>query len=359
VLALGICVLLDLGLGRLLIDDPDGELRRADDVYHHGLEPNRQDTASWGGRRFPFATNSLGLRDFAPRNVPLESQAYRVLFMGDSFTEGIGIAYPETFSGLLASSLAPNGIEVLNAGVVGYSPKLYALKTRHLIEEVGLRFDALYVMLDNSDIPNEVIYESYGEGRSALSRTRSRVGRWLTRNSYAAHALGELTGRSRRASWNAAGMPFADDLDNSVFDDPEFLARGHWDEDYKYAEHGFALAETNMAELVTLCRRHGIALTIVVYPWPLNIEYGERDHVQVRFWRAFSNAHDVAFVDLYAEFIPPEEEEGGASREDDHAALFIEGDVHWSALGHATVAGALEPLIRRTAGLRAPLSALP
>lgn len=342
VLSLGVCALLDLALGQLLIDRTGAGLRRADDVYHHGLEPNYQGQTRWGKRPFPFATNSLGLRDFAPREVALETDAYRVLFMGDSFTEGIGVAYPETFTGLLASRLASDGVEVLNAGVVGYSPKLYARKTRHLIEEVGLRIDALYVMLDNSDIQNELLYEHYGAPRSASARARSSALRWLKRNSYAVHTLAGLAAQQQRIAWNAAGVPFADDLDNSLFEDPEYRAHGHWNESYKYAEQGFSLAEANMAELVALCRKHGVDMTLVVYPWPLNIAYRERDHVQTRFWRSFAEDHDIAFVDLYAEFIPAKGEAGGAN---DHAPLFIAGDVHWSPLGHAKVAGVLTPVI--------------
>lgn len=342
VLSLGVCVLLDFALGQFLIDRTGAGLRRADDVYHHGLEPNYQGHARWGQQSFPFATNSLGLRDFAPRDVSLETDAYRVLFMGDSFTEGIGVAYPETFTGVLASRLSSHGIEVLNAGVVGYSPKLYARKTRHLVEEVGLRIDALIVMLDNSDIQNELLYEHYGTPRPALARARSSILRWLKRNSYATHRLAEWTEQKRRIAWNAAGVPFADDLDNSLFDDPEYRAHGHWNESYKYAERGFSLSEANMAELVALCRKHQIDMTLVVYPWPLNIAYGERDHIQTRFWRSFAERHDIAFVDLYAKFIPAEGEPG---REDDHAPLFIPGDVHWSPLGHAKVAGILTPVI--------------
>ena len=76
-----------------------------------------------------------------------------------------------------------------------------------------------------------------------------------------------------------------------------------------------------------------------------NIELGERNHVQVEYWREFSAAHGVAFVDLYALFIP-EPDADAIVDVGDPAGLFIEGDVHWNAQGHRAVADALEPVVR-------------
>jgi lysophospholipase L1-like esterase len=343
--SLGLCFALDLALGRLLEPATVAGMRRPDAVYHHGLVANRQGSLRWGGRTYPFATNSLGFRDFAPREVPLRTDGHRVVFIGDSFTEGIGVAYPETFTGRLARRLAPAGIEVLNAGVIGYGPKLYKRKVRQLVEARGLEFDALFVMLDNSDVPNAIVYAGWGAPRPPLERGWESLQRWLRTHSFAARALFRLAERERRIAWNASGMPFADDLDNSYFDDPEFLTDGHWDETYAYAERGLALASGHMSELAALCRRHGIAMTIVVYPWPRNIELGERNHVQVEYWRRFSAAQDVAFVDLYALFIP-EPDADAIVDVGDPAGLFIEGDVHWNAQGHRAVADALEPVVR-------------
>jgi hypothetical protein len=64
--------------------------------------------------------NSRGLRD---REIPYERQsAFRVLVLGDSFTEGLQVPVESTFSKLLEQRLGNAGapIEVLNAGVSGY-----------------------------------------------------------------------------------------------------------------------------------------------------------------------------------------------------------------------------------------------
>jgi hypothetical protein len=44
-------------------------------------------------------TDSLGFKDASRRAVP---DRRRILFIGDSFTEGVGLPYEQTFVGLFA-----------------------------------------------------------------------------------------------------------------------------------------------------------------------------------------------------------------------------------------------------------------
>ena len=145
---------------------PPSDHRVRSEAYHHGLAPNRQVIEAWGLSRYRYATNSLGFKDSSPRMIDPKGGGTRVLFMGDSFTEGKGFAFPETFVGRVASELAGRGIEVLNGAVDSYSPVIYRQKVKYLLEKVGLRFDALVVFLDVSDIHDEARkYPLDAEGR--------------------------------------------------------------------------------------------------------------------------------------------------------------------------------------------------
>jgi lysophospholipase L1-like esterase len=74
---------------------------------------------------FEFRTNELGLRRDIATAIPKPHALRRVLVLGDSQTDGY-VANPESFSALLEASLrgalATDAVEVLNAGVSGYSP---------------------------------------------------------------------------------------------------------------------------------------------------------------------------------------------------------------------------------------------
>src|SRR6202035_1175968 len=73
-------------------------------VYHHGLAPNFDGYENWGDTRYRVFTNSLGFRDASVRDVPTRSSVHRVILMGDSFTEGLGVNFEDSYAGLLSAA---------------------------------------------------------------------------------------------------------------------------------------------------------------------------------------------------------------------------------------------------------------
>ena len=76
-------------------------------------------------------------------------------FIGDSFTEGIGLNYEDTFVGMFANKRKNQ--KIINLGVESYSPKIYYKKIQHLIND-GFVFKNLIIFFDISDILNENFY---------------------------------------------------------------------------------------------------------------------------------------------------------------------------------------------------------
>lgn len=66
---------------------------------HHGLAPMSESEARWGKAVYDIRVNSLGMKDSAARRVPAKASRHRIVFLGDSFTEGIGLDYKDTFVG--------------------------------------------------------------------------------------------------------------------------------------------------------------------------------------------------------------------------------------------------------------------
>src|SRR4051812_31502051 len=104
-------------------------------VYDHGFAADFDGFDVWGEARYRLITDSLGFKDASTREVPLTSAARRILLIGDSFTEGIGQPFENTFAGLLAEEGAkrPDKTEFLNAGVASYSPTIYYAKVKYLL----------------------------------------------------------------------------------------------------------------------------------------------------------------------------------------------------------------------------------
>lgn len=77
-------------------------------VYHHTFKNNFKILHPGSpGRAEPvdIFINSLGFRDKTIREIALESSNHRILFMGDSFTEGGLLDYADTFVGRIDSDL--------------------------------------------------------------------------------------------------------------------------------------------------------------------------------------------------------------------------------------------------------------
>ena len=101
-----------------------------DPVFDHSLAPKFDGYDVWGEARYRLITDSLSFKDSSVREVPLQSTSRRVLIIGDSFAEGIGLPFERTFAGLLeqAGQARPDKVEFLDAGVASYSPSIYFKK---------------------------------------------------------------------------------------------------------------------------------------------------------------------------------------------------------------------------------------
>jgi len=106
-----------------------------------------------------YRINSLGLRD-DELTIEKPPNTFRILILGDSFTEGIGVNSSETFSKrlqtMLDTAISDYDCQVVNAGVGSYSPLLeYIYLSRY-----GLQLDPDLVILnfDLSDVYDDIQY---------------------------------------------------------------------------------------------------------------------------------------------------------------------------------------------------------
>jgi hypothetical protein len=350
-------LLLDLVAGLLFIPADYHSFRRSHPVYHHGFYPHMNTSTKWGDRVYPLVTNSLGFIDSAPREVPLRSDEKRILLLGDSFTEGVGVGYEETFAGRLQALLRNQHIEFLNAGAVSYSPKLYYLKTQYLIEQQGLKFDELIVLIDISDIQDEMLYQSFKPGEeNFVADLSEKVRKKLSRASYLYFSLSgmfkqappqhNVSGEDKDKQWADIHVWKAQLNPKLMENIGYYKTRGMWTIDAsvfrKWGERGLELATENMSRLVALCNSNHIKLTLVVYPWPEQIFSHDLNSIQVSHWETFAADHQAGFLNLFPLFITGEEPRAVYDK------FFIPGDEHWNAAGHALVADALYRYIEKT-----------
>jgi len=321
--------------------------RKANPIYHHDLAANiNAFKADWGGLNYLISINSLGFKDTAPREVPLTTTQPRLLIIGDSFTEGVGVEYPDTFAGKLDTHLAKKNISVLNAAATSYAPIIYYRKVKYLIETKGIQFDRLMVFVDLSDMEDEALGYEFDENENVISRgSIAHIGRTnVTDNSKP-----EL--RKPKASFKQFFT------DNTVFlaqlrnlskyikrvrkpwDRSLNKRRGMWTLDdalYKeYGAKGVKLAELHMTQLKQLVDKHHIKMTLVIYPWPDQIYHKDINSKHVKVWQNWSRQNNVTLINLFPTFINMGDPKQTITDN------FFQGDVHWNKQGHDVVYQAL------------------
>lgn len=311
--------------------------RIANPVYDHGFAADFDGYDIWGEARYRLITNNLGFKDFAVRDVPLKSNSRRVLLMGDSFAEGIGMTVDNSFAGQLerAGQERADKVEFLNAAVASYSPVIYYKKIKYLLER-GLQFDEVVLLSDSSDVEDEATsyfcidddpkYHSFcttppgAAPEPAIkrdffidhfvvtNRVRVTVKRWIQ------SALGNrrhaIENDHNRIGWTTENP-----------DPARYRPLG--------VDGGIARSLQNMTKLAELLASRGIPLTIVVYPWAQQIAQNDRDSRQVALWRDFCRTHCKTFINLFPIFFAAADHD-----KDWYEHLYILGDDHFSAAGN-------------------------
>lgn len=357
-------IIADLLLARVFISYSDKTFRTSHYYYHHGLVPNQKAIAQWYNISYPLYTNSLGFRDSEIRDIALKTHKRRILIMGDSHSEGVGLPFEDTFTGQLIKMTDNSETEILNASAVSYSPRIYYLKTRYLIEEVGLEFDELVVLIDLSDLQNEIVYEGFEPQRyNRRQKTWFNFTRAAFNRSFTFHTINNIrqarqTNRFIKKSelfdeyrkedahvdaLNLYASFFSGFDDKTMLSNPLFHGVGLWmyDNDFvELAKKGLETGGENMAKLAALCLKHGIPMTITVHPWPQQIQRGDAEDLYVTYWKEFAEEHELGFINFYPLFIdPPVSAALGIE-------FFIPGDNHWNKNGNWVVAQKLNELLQ-------------
>jgi len=131
--------------------------------WHHDLAPNQNSMRPWGKILYPFRTDRYGFRTGACAPGEDDKRKPAIFAIGDSFTEGLGVPYEETFAGLMACQAAREGKAVWNLGVMSFSPIIYHRKIRAAAEKLGIKPTEIYVFLDLSDITDDAIIYRVGD----------------------------------------------------------------------------------------------------------------------------------------------------------------------------------------------------
>lgn len=342
--------------------------------YHHNFVKNGISYESGRLGDYTIYTNSLGFKDKSNRKISHKTDTQRIVFIGDSFTEGILLNYEDTYVGMIDSMLADKDIEVLNAGRVSYSPIIYWRKVKYLIERNNLKFDELVVFIDISDIDDEASYYDISEDGNVISQinpdldisdvTRDYGISWLISNenigsirlflkehfiitSFIVNNLHDLffeDSLEAQSNIELENQTVKDSVDTKTFINTwDYVLndyRSNWTFDDLYYDQFGEIGKERMIKYMNmlneLCNEKNIELTVVVYPWPSQIWYEDLNSRHVKIWEEWTDDNDVNFINLFPSFIKLNLTE--TEKLDIMSEYYIPYDLHYNREGNKLIA---------------------
>ena len=326
-----------------------------DSIISHTFKPNGE----YYSKSYNVFTNSLGFKDYAIREIDLNRDK-RLLIMGDSFTEGVWLSWENTFPGMIADSLIKFDIEVLNAGVASYSPFIHWKKLEYLIKDVGLRLNNLVVFIDISDISNEIDYRGkYEKNSSFLIENEIKNSRQS--NNILVNEIEDL--KTKIFTLLKYNFIFFYNLSDLIYDlimsssihktslmekinkVPWWMDKNHFHSNWPLKtrdnwqgkiDHGQSLMEESMDNIIAICTKENIDVTIAVYPWPNSIMFNDFYSEHIKNWNLYCKNKNIKFLNLYPLFFEPNMSK--SEREKIIYSNYILRDFHFNEVGHRKIA---------------------
>ena len=309
-----------------------------DSLRGYAYAPNLRRRITTADYDYEFATNTLGMR--AAELDTGTPPRTRILVVGESYTQGLGVALRDTWAHHLEQAL--DGSRAYNAGVSGYNMRQERLTARHFVPVIKphlimagaygpayIRMDDPYVIVPGGASPlrrSEAVRVRVVEGGILLPAFETPAPRditfWADRHWYfGGHALHALS----RLLSPPATTPTTPDLDS--------LTR----------------AVTPMLDELLLFQHdadslHVPLVVVLIHSQEPNGEFPATQRKLNATIAAFATEHHICVVD------PLRALEAAAAGQ---PVLRFKGERHWNARAHKVVAEAIMRELR-AAGSRTP-----
>ena len=209
-----------------------------------------------------------------------------VIFLGDSFTYGLGLNYEKTIVGFLENKNI--NYQLINLAVPGYSPLILKFKLRKLLES-GIRPKKIFYLMDLTDVHDEsnrwIEIDEFKYPVILDNKIQEEIKKVFTfRNNFKMtrlliYNLNALF-RNARKSFNQSNFEELDKIigktqwGNFTHTPYEELDKNFWiKNDYKT---GIKNIKKNVKSISEMAREINSEFYIVIYPWAETLEYGEK-----------------------------------------------------------------------------------
>lgn len=305
---------------------------RPDSARGYAYSPHVQRHIVTPNYTIDFETNGLGMRD-TPADEPPAPGTFRILAVGDSFTQGHGVAADQAWPRRLEALLA--GSRVYNAGVSGYSLTQMNETARELIPRLRPNLLALGLYVSSYYRIHDP-FVLVGDGAGLVSRSQAQDVA-VTKNGY-------LVSRHGRSALRHLERF----LDRYWYTGAYFLqlaarARGAMSDHSRPASETASLNEKMAPMLQELLTSQALAdsvgipmVVLLINPQSRDGSFSDLEHEYNTIVSGFAAAHGIRVVDPLPRLVSLA---GGRS------VFRLNKDLHWSAAAHAVAAEELAKAI--------------
>ena len=348
-----ICLTLDVIFMRLLPIDIKTKIydKRSHKIksyyYHHDLRPNSHWIENWGWQTSKIYTNNLGFKDKEIRNVKFKEN--NILFIGDSFTEGLGVEYENSFVGIIENKITSefDNFTVLNAGLSSYSPIIYLSKLNYLIKK-KIPITNVFVVICGGDFYDDIFrYDSIdneyvvNHGDFVKVKILININNFIKSNTLIYQFIKQVTPISNLVS-RFKNKKEANDTNNYTKEQVlEILnSKPDWKHMYdkdafnNWAIKGLKKSTIYMDKINKLLKSNNIDFTLIYIDEAMSMLNNETSNAKYyeNHWQEFSkkNSIDFIFLDDY--------HENYNDKFSIYKKLFFIGDNHFNNKGNQIVA---------------------
>jgi hypothetical protein len=293
---------------------------------------------NYGYKNYQLCTNEFGAIDSCNKQNPNKKKIDYV-FIGDSFVEGLGIEFEDTFFGLLKERNTDSSF--LNLGVSGYSPSIYYHKLKFFYEK-GFKFSEVFVFLDTSDIFDEIYrYRENEKNELTFLLTNDEINNLLDKKKKIIKDIhSNFPGSFFLLSNIIKLLPNFDYLQNYYLNLMVNHSFGEWvnSEGNLYPKNKLndSLKKNSVfvEKIVKIANENKSKITFVLYPWPGQLSKGELNNLYNRYWTDFFENKKINYINLNSTFFDMLKK---YNSRDLIFKYYIPGDVHFNIIGHKLI----------------------
>ena len=281
--------------------------------------------AQWGNNYYTFCSNELSLKSKCEKNNT--KKKYEYAFIGDSFTEGIGLDYAKTFVGLFDKKFG----NTINFAISGASPSIHLKRLDFFLNDKEIDVKNLFLFFDLTDFEDDYGWVTQKEEyidyyEIDFSKEKYKV--FIKKNFVVTyHILLNV--------WWEQFRKYVFKYDRHLrFDDKRYA----WDylredsiDNFDFKKN---LVLDNLKKILDLTNSKNIKLFIVIYPHPgtilflENIEVSKNNELISNFCNNLDNCN---FISLYDSFF---KEQSKMSKKDIINKYYFKGDLHFNEEGN-------------------------